>query len=620
MSRRTTFMIGAGLVLAVLIIYWPALFHGFVDFDDPEYARDNPHVRAGLTSYGTAWAFSTMYIANWHPLTWLSLMLDSEIHGWLASIIKRYFNAEAEWLYPRMFHFTNLALHSVNVLLVFGLLKRMTGFAWRSAMVAALFAVHPMHVESVAWVAERKDVLSTLFGLLAIRTYLEYAQWSGMREYLFVVVFFACSLMSKATLVTLPCVLLLLDYWPLGRFQFAPRTPLAKEQFGPPRPVSRLILEKAPLLLIAAVVSAATWSAQRGSNELEEGDWVPPHLASANAVVSYVRYLGKLIWPNNLAVLYPHPSLVSGETWPTWMIAGSMALLLVITVLAFSLRCSRPSFMIGWLWFLGTLVPVVGFVQIGRQAMADRYAYVPYLGLYIMVVWGVSEVLARWPGRKQITAALACVALLALGAVSSHQVKYWSDSVTLFQHALDVTERNWLMHNNLAGVLNRQAVVDKDQGRPEEAERKWNLAMTHLDAALKIYPEVAWLHNHYGAVLGIRGRLYESQQRFERAIELDPDWHEYHLNLGLILQRRGHPEQAINEYQRAIAIKPDYTMAHQNLGLALAEQGRLDEAIAGLEKARKANRSAAGEYNKTIAEIENIIKRSVQPPASRPRS
>ncbi len=424
------------LITAVLLVYWQVGDHEFINYDDNVYITDNAQVQKGLTSKGIIWAFTTSHTGNWHPLTWISHMLDCELYG----------------LNPRGHHLTNVLLHMANAILLFVVLRWMTGAIWRSGLVAALFALHPLHVESVAWAAERKDVLSTFFWLLTMVAYVHYVNRPGGKRYLLVLVTFFLGLMAKPMLVTLPFVLLLLDYWPLNRFKPRAVTGSVEDQSlgfqssGDDKlPILKAVMEKTPLFLMSLFSCVVTVMAQQEAGAISTLEIVPFKLRIANGLVSFVAYMGKMIWPQDLAVFYPHP-ISDLQIWKP--VAAGLFLLIVSTVaLWVAQRCRYV--LVGWLWYLGTLVPVIGLVQVGEQAMADRYTYVPLIGLFIVVVWGFADLVKGWRSRRWVVSVSAAVMVLALMAGSWLQVAHWKSSVKLFKHALDATSNNYVAHYNL---------------------------------------------------------------------------------------------------------------------------------------------------------------------------
>ena len=540
------------LIVTTLAVYWQMRNHEFVDFDDDVYVTENRYVQAGLTPESIVWALTTDHAGFRIPLTWLSLMLDFELYG----------------LYAGGYHLTNLLLHLANVLLLFLILKRMTGALWRSAFVAALFALHPLHVESVAWVTERKDVLSTLFWLLTMWGYLRYVDRPGVKRYLVIVVTFTLGLMAKPMLVTLPFVLLLLDYWPLGRLNFGQsigdsgiRIP-APINYSQPRPAAfGLVWEKTPLFALAATSSVLTLFAQKAVGALSPLDTIPFKVRLANALVAYVKYVGKAVWPLNLAVLYPHPE----TNISILQAAGAGLLLTCITILVIRMARRLPYLAVGWLWYLGTLVPVIGLVQVGLQAMSDRFTYVPLIGLYIIFAWGIPELVAGWRHQRLVLSMAAGAAISALMICSWLQVRYWKNSVTLFRHALNVTIDNYVAHNNLGISLERQGDLDE--------------AISHYNEALRINPSFVPAYDNRGKVLLQQGMLDEAMSQFSKALELNSNDAIAHYNMGVALARKGNLDRAITHYTEALEIKPDYAEAHNNLGDAFLKQGRHDEAI-----------------------------------------
>lgn len=530
------------LALLTLVVYLGVFRCQFVNYDDPDYVTANQRVLGGLTAENFKWAFTTGHASNWHPLTWISHMLDAELFGLRAT----------------GHHFVNVLLHTLNALLLFVVLRAMTGAVRRSWFVAVLFALHPLHVESVAWISERKDVLSTFWMLAALGTWSRHVgpareMSSPLRRwawYALALLCFALGLMSKPMVVTLPFVLLLLDYWPLGRWSW--RGP------GSWRSLGRLIAEKIPFFALSAAASVVTFVAQ------EKGGSVSAALALsdrlANAVVSYARYLGKTLYPVDLAVLYPHPG-----QWPWWATTGAILLLGTITAAAVRLAGRAPWFMTGWLWFLGTLVPVIGIVQVGLQSMADRYTYVPLIGVFVALVWGAHELasLERLRIVAQLAAGLTAVAVC--GLLTVRQVATWHDSETLFRQALRVTERNYLAHNNLGLEL-------AAKGRVAEAKEEYR-------RSIEINPGYVEGLNNLGHALAGEGRHAEAIPFYEAALKQNPAHPEVNNNYGNALSESGRIDEAIQHYAIALRVRPDHADAHNNLGIALAMKGRVDEAV-----------------------------------------
>ena len=447
-QKNKSLLIASALTVAAVAAYWQVRNFRFVNFDDAEYVVENSHVNTGLTWQNVVWAFTKYHSCNWHPLTWISHMLDCQIFG-----------MDARW-----HHGVNLALHVASTLLLFFILKQATGGIWRSVFVAGAFALHPLHVESVAWISERKDVLSTLFWMLTMWAYLQYARKPSLWRYLATAFVFALGLMSKPMLVTLPFVLLLMDYWPLQRLSFGRRTAQTLPDSSQPSDGGlwrrlpewgRVMLEKVPLVILAGISSAITVVVQ--SKTVAPLGMIALHVRIANACTSYVMYISKMFWPSRLAVLYPHP-LDKIQIWP----AVVAALLLVgITVLVFITSRRYRHLAVGWFWYLGTLVPVIGLVQVGAQSMADRYTYVPLIGLFIMIAWGLPDLLAKWRhGRALLTVASPAI-LLALGILTWFQSAHWRDSLALFAHASAVTKDNYMVDNYLGSEMRRRGQIEQ---------------------------------------------------------------------------------------------------------------------------------------------------------------
>jgi tetratricopeptide (TPR) repeat protein len=548
-----------GLAVATLAVFGGVRNHEFITYDDDAYVTNNRHVQAGLTWKGVIWSLTTTQASNWHPLTWLSHMLDCQIYG----------------LQAGGHHLTTLLLHIVNALLLFLVLEQMTGAMWRATVVAALFALHPLHVESVAWVAERKDVLSTLFWMMTMWAYVRYVKCPGFSRYLLTLLLFALGLMAKPMLVTLPFVLLLIDYWPLGRFNKMERsgdsTGVAPSrrtgEAGSQRSLLfRLIREKAPLFVLAGVSSIVTFVVQKTGGAVWSLEAVPITMRVANALISYVYYIGKMVWPQHLAVFYPYETVV-----PVWQGLGAGLFLVGVSFLALREVRRLPYISVGWLWYVGTLVPVIGLVQVGEQAMADRYTYIPLIGLFIVVVWGAVDLARKWRHKTLLLGTSAGGVLLACMICTHLQVSHWRTTMTLFQHALDVTANNYLAYNNVANVL-------ASQGKLQEAVASYS-------EALRIKPDYVNAHNNLGTTLDELGRFGEAVAHFSEALRIKPDFAEAHNNLGIALVARGEIDKAIAHHSEALRIRPDYAGAHNCLGVALAMQGKLEEAVAHFSEA-----------------------------------
>ena len=583
------------LALVILMAYWQVRNNEFINLDDDVYVTDNPYVSKGLTSKGIVWAFTSIHIGHWHPMTWLSHMLDYDLYG----------------LNPGGHHMTNLLFHIANSLLLFLLLHRMTEAPWRSGFVAALFAIHPLHVESVAWVAERKDVLCAFFFMLAIWTYIRYVERPKFNRYVLIVFCFLLALMSKPMAVTLPFVLLLLDYWPLGRLRLekgdnGQNISPSKSMFLVSRraPFFRLLLEKIPLFFLAAALSLFTILAHRGSGAVSSLDKLPLGTRIGNALVSYVNYIAKMIWPDRLAVLYPHPIIL-----PFWQVAGAALLLVMSSVLLTLIGRKRPYYIVGWLWYLGTLLPVIGLVQAGIQAMADRFTYLPMIGLFIIVVFGISGSLKGWRyGRASlITSGALLIVVLMISTIS--QVQIWRNSMTLFSHTLNVTVNNSLIHNNLGVTLTRQgkdqeALVQYTRAleiNPRYADAHYNLAtllvrqrkdqeaMAHFVETLRIRPDKVEAHNDLGVMLARQGKIQEAIVHFAEATSINPDYAEAYFNLGIALVRQSRNKEAIPCFNEALRINSKDDKIQNNLAVALAAVGRTEDAIAHFLQALQIN-------------------------------
>jgi protein O-mannosyl-transferase len=557
-QRRTSILLCLCLAALIAAVYWPVGRPGFLNYDDDHYVTANPHVLGGLTVSDMAWAFTARYEANWHPLTWLSHALDCEWFG---------MNAGGH-------HAVSVLLHTASTLLLFLVLLRMTGATWRSACVAALFGVHPLHVESVAWVAERKDVLSGLFWMLAMWGYVRYAERPTRGRYAVALGWYAMGLMAKPMLVTLPFVLLLLDYWPLGRTRWAHSVVGNKTQL----PLGRLVWEKVPFFALAAASCGVTFWAQYTAGAVNSLGDLPVGPRLANAIVSYARYLEKTVWPARLAVFYPY------RQWPLPAVIAAAVIVATVSAMAIWRVRREPFLAVGWCWFLGTLVPVIGLVQVGLQSMADRYAYLPSIGLFIMLCWSMpARALERW-NVKAITGIAAAAALATCAALSRVQLAYWKDSETLFRHALDVTRNNWLAHERLGADL-------MGQGRLPEA-------IGHLEQALQIRPSFPEALNNL-AVARMRqgGRLSEVIAHLEQALQIDPDFTGAHYNLGDALVQAGRLPEAVGHYEQALRLDPDFAGAHSNLGIALARLGRMPEAMEHWGQALRINPDLADARN-----------------------
>ena len=574
-------LICAALLLATAAVYWQVQKFEFVSLDDGDYVWQNEHVRTGLTWNNVLWAFTAIHSANWHPLTWISLMLDCEL-----------FESDA-----RGCHTTNFLFHIANTLLLFVVLKKMTGSVLPSAFVAALFALHPLHIESVAWVSERKDVLSTLFWLLTMWAYKRYTENKTSGRYILLVIFFALGLLAKPMLVTLPFVLLLLDYWPLERLRLNGTGTLAKK-------VWPLIVEKLPLFVLAVLSCAVTYFAQLTKGAV----WpVPAILRVPNVLVSYEKYIEKMLWPTRLAIFYPYTTqaILLGQA-----IVGALVVI-VISIYVFRSAKTDKYLPVGWLWYLGTLVPVAGLVQVGSQAMADRYTYVPFIGLFIMIAWGVAD----YAKNKNISKKLLWIpALVILAVLSIHtwkQTGYWQNSDKLYEHAAAVTEGNHFAHLLLAKVLEANKEADKALIHYQEAAKLYpsgsersleshrhaaqlltdkgqlDEAIVHCREILRSEPNDTVAHTNLGIALAAKGDIDKAVIHYTKALEQDPNYVSALINFGVTLGAKGKLDEAVANFRRALTVKPESAPAHYNLGFALQLQGKTDEAIPHLQESMR---------------------------------
>ncbi len=603
--RMRPILFGVLLTVVTLALYYPVIHHPFVNYDDDGYVTDNAHIRYGLDADGIKWAFTTFHQANWHPVTWLSHELDFQMFE----------------LDPAGHHATNLLLHAVNVFLLFWILWQATGYSGRSLMVAALFALHPINVESVAWIAERKTVLSMLFFLLSLGAYRWYAREPRVSRYLVVALLFALGLMAKPQVITLPFVLLLWDYWPLQRmFVEGKSTSLAGRTAEdiPARSFSWLLLEKLPLLGLSAISAFITVKAQRAGGAMGIVTQQPFSIRLENAVLSYGRYLGKAFWPVHLAPMYPHP----GSSLQIWQVAASLLLLLAVTAVVITERRRRYLF-VGWFWFLGTLVPMIGLVQVGGQAMADRYAYLPFVGLFIMICWSVAERAGLRGLSIQWLVGPAVVVLLALSVLTYHQIGLWSDNLALWSYTLQVTTGNYEAEDGLGGALmslrqpeeaikhfraavainssdpigNLQlAMYDQRNGRLPHAIEQYNKLVNLTQNAM----QRAELFSNLGFAYGALGDYAQARESFQAAVNLNPNHGRAWMGLGVVEQNSGDLNSAIQDYDRSVKAHPS-DVAYLLLARALEQSGRNSEAQSAIQKAKllspnfeQAQREASG--------------------------
>ena len=537
-STARTVLLALALAGVTFVVFGQTAGHEFLHYDDPDYVTENPHVLPGLTLANVKWAFTTGHAANWHPVTWLSHMLDCALFG----------------PNPRGPHLVNVLLHAVNAVLLFLVLRTMTQAVWRSLLVAALFALHPLHVESVAWIAERKDVLSTLFWLLTMWAYVAYTRRRSVARYVVVAALLALGLMAKPMLVTLPFVLLLLDYWPLKRF------PAEKGARVSLRVIRPFVVEKIPLFALSVASCLVTVLVQHQGGAVATLSKIALPYRIGNAAEAYAEYLLKTLWPAKLAAFYPHPG--ASLAWGVAILSAFV--LAAVSVLALRTLKSRRYVAVGWLWYVGTLIPVIGLVQVGDQAMADRYTYVPLIGVFIVIAWALGEAVAAKPGWRAVIVAYVVLTMGVLGALTWVQTSRWRNDTALFSHALAVTEYNAVAHNNLGNALLRDGLRDQ--------------AIRHFRDALEIDPGHIRAYVNLGQALYELGNIQEAVQLYARALQLAPNHAPAHVSLGVALLKAGHPEEAAQHLARAVQLDPENVEAHNNLGVALAAQGRLKEA------------------------------------------
>jgi tetratricopeptide (TPR) repeat protein len=560
--KRKEIILALILVAATWAVYWPVKDHEFVNIDDGLYITDNLMIQKGLNRESVVWAFTTTYPTYWHPLTWLSIMADVELFG----------------LNPGRHHLSNVFLHTINSGLLFFILLRMSGAMWRSFFVALVFALHPLHVESVAWATARKDVLSTFFLFLAIWAYQGYTKKRMIKRYLLVLVPYSLGLMSKPMLVTFPFILLLMDYWPLGRLHFQEPAPQKKKkgkrraaEEKPGSSALSLVLEKLPLLGLALICTLAVSFLRTAGEPFVSFEMQPLTLRIANALVSYVGYLWQTIWPMNLAAYYPFP-----RSLPSWQVAGAALLLAFIFLGAIRSASRRPYFLVGWLWYLVTLFPVIGLVQWGLwPATADRFTYVPLIGIFIVVAWGIPEIMGRWEHKEVLLAASGGVAVLYFSVFTWFQLSHWQNSITLLTRALEVTDNNYVAHNNVGVAL-------KEKGKNDSA-------IHHFREAIRMAPNYSLAHRNLGDELRIRGKVSEAIVHYEEALRYRPDDALAHHNLGMALVMVGDLDEAIKHLREAIRLRPEFDFAHCNLGIVNASLGKTKEAAANFSEALRIN-------------------------------
>jgi tetratricopeptide (TPR) repeat protein len=572
-DKQQIFGICVVLIFITLAAFWPLHNNKFIStFDDDLYITNNNHVKTGLSLENIIWAFTTAHAYNWHPITWLSHILDCQLFG----------------LNPGWHHLVSLLFHTANALLLFYVLKSTTGLLWQSAFAAALFALHPLHVESVAWASERKDILSTFFGLLTIAAYVRYVKRPQIGYYLSALLAFALGLMSKQMLVTLPLILLLLDYWPLNRL----KTQDARLKTG----VINQIFEKLPFFILSIIAAGVVYVIQKQEGTVKSlAEFSLPYRIE-NALASYVTYIFRMIWPGRLAVFYPH--LI--DNLPFWKVVAAALLLVGITIVAVLKVRQYPYFMVGWFWYLITLVPVAGFVQVGVQASADRYTYIPLTGLFIIIAWGIPDIFARLPYKKTVFQLSASILLLALGVITNCQVRYWRNDITLYRHAAEVVRNNWWAHLALGGALlsenkldeasvNFTQVLQIEPGSPKALsglgiisfkKGDFDRAVTYFTDALTQNPDFAEAQNNLGYILMNQGKFDDAAAHFEQALRVKPDFAEAHFNLSIILSKQGKSDKAFAHYDEALRIKPDLARAQaKETKSVLTYEGDPDENI-----------------------------------------
>jgi protein O-mannosyl-transferase len=522
-NRKHKLIVYIVLTLVTLTVFWQVNQFGFVDLDDQAYVQENSHIQSGVTLEGVSWAFGTRYFYLWTPLTWMSLMFDYQLHG---------LNAGG-------YHLTNLILHILSTLLLFWLFNRMTGAVWKSAFVAALFALHPLHVESVAWVSERKDVLSAFFWMLTLCLYVYYTEKPAVKKYLLVLFSFVLALLSKPMVVTLPFIMILLDYWPLKRFE-SKKNDLVLWQ----------LKEKMPFFVLSVILVIITFY----TPDSAPSKHFPLISRLANAPVSFVTYLEKTFWPHDMAVFYPFPEYI-----PLWQVLGASLLIIFVSTSVIVMARILPYLFVGWFWYAITILPVIKIVQIGNDAMADRYTYLPSIGIAVMLAWGIPFLIKNEDTRRKILFPAAIAFLIIMSVLTWKQCGYWKNSITLFNHALRVTKNNYVAHHGLGLALIAE-------GRTEEA-------IDHYNKTISIKPEFPYAYNNRGLVYGGLGQYDLAMEDFDKAIRLKEDYAEAYYNKAVTYANMGQYQLAIENYNKAIILKPDYAYAYTNRGAVYLKQG-----------------------------------------------
>jgi len=553
LNKKYFYIMCIFLVVTTFVVYWQVLDSDFINYDDNEYVTENIRVHKGVTFDSLTWAFTSSHSSNWHPLTWISHMIDCQLYG----------------LNPMGHHLTSLLFHVANTLLLLLILVRMTGTLWQSSFAVALFALHPLHVESVAWVAERKDVLSTFFMMLAIWAYILYVKKGNIRRYLLVVLFFVLGLMSKPMLVTLPFILLLLDFWPLGRFCHIheTRNVVTSQQTNERLGILRLLWEKVPFFALAVGSSVVTFIVQERSGAVTLLEQYSIQTRIINAFVAYTEYMLNMIWPVKLVVMYPHP----GNSLLLWKGVAAGLALVIITILVIRKARKIPYLAVGWLWYVVTLIPVIGIVQVGAQAMADRYTYITLIGLFIIIAWGANDLLSKWLYRKICLGTLAAIILPVLIVLTWKQVQYWENGITLFKHTVKHTSNNVVIYNNLG-------IAYKNSGKYKEAIEAYK-------QAIRINPDYAKAYSNLGVAYNESGKYKEAIEVCKKSIRINPDSAKAHFNLGVAYGELGKYKEAIEACKQALRIDPDYATAHSNLGVAYGVLGMYKESIEEFKQA-----------------------------------
>ncbi len=592
--KRTIQLIIISLTIVTALVFYQVRDHEFLSVDDYVYVTNNIHVKKGLTVDNVIWAFTTTYANFWHPLTWLSHMLDNELYG----------------LNPSGHHITNLLLHIINTVLLFLVMLKMTSHIWQSAFVAALFTLHPLHVESVAWVAERKDVLSALFWFLTMWAYLLYAKNPGVGRYLLTLAFFVLGLMAKPMLVTLPFVLLLLDHWPLERL----RAGISKKE------IYSLVLEKIPMILLSGIFSVSVYLAQEGGKAVATLDVLPMKLRIANGLVSYMKYISKTLWPSDLSIFYIHP--MSSLQW--WQYIGAALALCLITAFVLKKIKTFPWLSTGWFWYLGTLLPVIGLVQVGSHAMADRYTYIPIIGLFIAFAFTVKPLWERMNVKVSNTLlwTTGIVIISLLSTVTWLQVKHWRNNFTLYERAIAVNNNNYLARNNLGHALSAAGRIGEAKIHYRKAldvkpdyidalnnfaaafikENNFPEALAYIEEVLALEPDNISALTNLGTLLIREGRETEAANVFSKALAIKPDVAELHNNMGYLLTRLGRMDEGAGHFTEALRLRPDYSEAMSNLGFVLMKSGNPKEAVAYLGQALSINpNDSKAHYNMALA-------------------